>query len=55
MAQLRSFDDLVAFLVKQKVSHQVDAANQLVQLATKLPALPYTVIIRWEQDVRISS
>jgi len=48
---LASFEDLVAYLVKQGVPHQVDAANRAVQVATKPPALPSVVFVRWEQAI----
>jgi hypothetical protein len=51
MAQLRSFDDLVAFLVKQDIPHQVDAPNYAVQVTTTPPALPGVVFVRWEQKI----
>jgi hypothetical protein len=51
MAQLRSFEDLVAFLVKQEIPHQVDTANFAVQVATNPPALPGVVFVRWEQQI----
>jgi hypothetical protein len=48
---LRSFEDLVAFLVKQEIPHQVDAPDHAVQVATKPPALPNVVFVRWEQQI----
>jgi hypothetical protein len=48
---LRSFEDLVAFLVKQDIPHQVDAANFAVQVSTTPPALPSAVFVRWEQKI----
>lgn len=49
--RLRSYDELVAFLAKANVPHQADAANFAVQVATKPPALPLPVFVRWEQKI----
>ena len=46
--RLKSVEDLVAFLVKGGVPHQADVANGIVQVATRPPALPIPVIVRFE-------
>ncbi len=51
MAQLRSYDELVAFLEAQKIPHKVDAANHAVLVATPPPALPGGAIVRWETKI----
>ena len=51
MAQLRSYDELVAFLVAQKIPHKADAANHAVQIATQPPALPGPAFVRWETKI----
>ena len=49
--RLASFDELVAFLVAQAIPHQVDAANQVVNLATRAPTPPFPLVIRWERAI----
>ena len=49
--RLKSVDDLVAFLVKGGVPHQVDKPNGIVQVATRPPALPIPVIVRFETKI----
>jgi hypothetical protein len=49
--RLKSVDDLVAFLEKGGVPHQVDKANGIVQVATRPPALPLPVIVRFESKI----
>jgi hypothetical protein len=49
--RLGSYDDLVAFLVAQKIPHEADPANHAVQIATSAPALPGTAFVRWETSI----
>jgi hypothetical protein len=51
MAELRSFQDLVGFLEKEKIPHTVDAQNFAVQIPAKAPAIPANVFVRWEQTI----
>jgi hypothetical protein len=49
--RLHTFDELVAFLNEKKVPHRADASAQAVELATAPPALPQSVILRWDTKV----
>jgi hypothetical protein len=49
--RLRSFEDLVAFLNEKKIPHRGDASMQAVELGTAPPALPQSVILRWDTKV----
>jgi hypothetical protein len=49
--RLKSVEDLAAFLVKNGVPHQLDKENHIVQVATRPPALPVPVIVRWETAI----
>ncbi len=46
-ANLRTFEELVAFLVKQQFPHTVDPANRIVQLPSKAAPLPGNLMIKW--------
>lgn len=51
MASLQSFDDLVAFLVENKLPHRLDVAHQLVELPSNAAPLPGNLYLRWEKTV----
>jgi hypothetical protein len=48
---LKTADDLAALLAKNGVPHQLDKANGVVQIATRPPALPIPVIVRFETKI----
>ena len=49
--RLRSFDDLTAFLDSKKVPYRGDKNAGVIELATAPPALPYSVVVRWDTKV----
>lgn len=49
--RLKSVEDLAAFLVKNGVPHQLDKEHNICQVATRPPAIPMPVIVRWETDL----
>jgi len=49
--RLKSADDLAALLAKNGVPHQLDKENGVVQVATRPPALPVPVIVRFESKI----
>jgi hypothetical protein len=50
--QLRSYNDLIAFLVENNVAHRANPASFTVQIATRPPALPGVAFVRWVEKVR---
>ncbi len=51
MAALSSFDDLVAFLARENVPHDIDREAQVVELPTNEASLPGRLYLRWEKHV----
>ncbi len=49
--RLRSLDDLAAYLDSKKVPYRGDKSVGVIELATAPPALPYTVVLRWDTKV----
>ena len=49
--RLKSVEDLAAFLVKNGVPHQLDKEHHICQVATRPPAIPMPVIVRWETEI----
>jgi hypothetical protein len=48
---LRSYDDLVAFLVANEITHAADPASFTVEIASRVPAVPSGLLVRWEQKI----
>lgn len=48
---LRSYDDLVAFLVANEITHATDPARFAVEIASAARSLPGGTVVRWEQTI----
>jgi len=49
--RLRSYTDLIAFLVEKNVAHRANPASFTVQIPTVPPALPGVAFVRWVEKV----
>src|SRR5262245_15509535 len=48
---LRTFEELVAYLDSKKIPYRGDPSAHGIELATAPPALPYSVVLRWDTKV----
>lgn len=49
--RLRSYNDLIAFLVDENIAHRANPASFTVQIATTPPVLPGVAFVRWVEKV----